>query len=66
MPAVGLPEMLVVLVVALLVLGPKRPPEAGRGLGRGLRELKDGMRGIDETSSPEEIAASTSATAQSQ
>jgi sec-independent protein translocase protein TatA len=39
----GLPEMIVVLVVALLFLGPKRLPEAGRSLGRGIREFKDGI-----------------------
>ena len=38
---IGLPEM----VTALIVLGPKRLPEAGRGLGRGLREFKDGIAG---------------------
>jgi sec-independent protein translocase protein TatA len=39
----GLPEMILVLVVALLFLGPKRLPEAGRSLGRGIREFKDGI-----------------------
>jgi sec-independent protein translocase protein TatA len=36
-------ELVVVLVVALLVLGPKRLPDAGRSLGRGLREFKDAI-----------------------
>jgi sec-independent protein translocase protein TatA len=39
----GLPEVILVLVVALLFLGPKRLPEAGRSLGRGIREFKDGI-----------------------
>ena len=43
----GLPEVLVVLVLALLFLGPKRLPEAGRSLGRGIREFKDGISGND-------------------
>jgi sec-independent protein translocase protein TatA len=47
-----MPEMLIILVVALLVLGPKRLPEAGRGLGKGLREFKDGITG---GSSPDEV-----------
>jgi sec-independent protein translocase protein TatA len=44
----GLPEVLIVLVLALLFLGPKRLPEAGRSLGRGIREFKDGISGDDE------------------
>jgi sec-independent protein translocase protein TatA len=46
MPNIGLPEMLIVLVIALLVLGPKKLPEAGRSLGRGMREFKDSLTGI--------------------
>ena len=44
---VGPTELIVVLVVALLVLGPKRLPEVGRSLGRGMRELKDSLSGPD-------------------
>ncbi len=43
----GLPEVIVVLVIALLFLGPKRLPEAGKSLGRGIREFKDGISGND-------------------
>jgi sec-independent protein translocase protein TatA len=46
MPNVGPTELIVVLVVALLVLGPKRLPEAGRSLGRGIREFKDSITGL--------------------
>lgn len=46
MPNIGLPEMLIVLVIALLVLGPKKLPEAGRSLGRGMREFKDSISGL--------------------
>jgi sec-independent protein translocase protein TatA len=38
-------ELIVVLVVALLILGPKRLPAAGRSLGQGLKEFKDGITG---------------------
>jgi sec-independent protein translocase protein TatA len=48
MPGLGAPEIIVILVIALLVLGPKRLPDAGRSLGRGLREFKDGITGADE------------------
>jgi len=43
MPNIGPMEILLVAVVALLLLGPKRLPEAGRSLGRGLREFKEGI-----------------------
>jgi len=45
MSGIGLPEILVVLVIALIVLGPKRLPDAGRSLGRGLREFKGAISG---------------------
>jgi sec-independent protein translocase protein TatA len=40
-------HLLLVLVVALLVLGPKRLPEAGRALGKGLRDFRSAMSGED-------------------
>ncbi len=42
---VGLPEMVIVLVIALIVLGPKKLPDFGRSLGNGLREFKDSISG---------------------
>ena len=42
------PEILILLLVALLVFGPKRLPEMGRSLGRGLREFKDSVTGRDD------------------
>jgi sec-independent protein translocase protein TatA len=41
-------HLLFVLVVALLVLGPKRLPEVGRSLGRGLRDFRQGMQGVEQ------------------
>ncbi len=46
---IGFPELLVLLVVVLLVFGPKRLPEMGRSLGRGMREFKDSITGKDES-----------------
>lgn len=42
---IGFPELLVILVIALLVFGPGRVPEMGRSLGRALREFRDAIRG---------------------
>jgi sec-independent protein translocase protein TatA len=38
-------HLLIVLIVAVLVLGPKRLPEAARGLGSGIRQFKDSLEG---------------------
>ena len=46
MPNIGPAELIIVLVVALIVLGPKRLPQAGRSLGTGLREFKDSITGV--------------------
>ncbi len=45
MPGIGPMEIIVVLVIALVILGPKRLPQAGRSVGRGMRELKDALAG---------------------
>lgn len=69
MPNVGPLELVVVLVVALLVLGPKRLPEVGRSLGNGIREFKDSLNNegrdddvaldIDDPPKPVATAAAT-------
>jgi sec-independent protein translocase protein TatA len=46
---IGFPELLILLVVVLLVFGPKRLPEMGRSLGKGMREFKDSVTGKDDT-----------------
>ena len=38
-------ELMVILVVALIVLGPKRLPEAARSVGKGMREMRDAFQG---------------------
>ncbi len=46
--SIGPLELIVVLVIALVVLGPKRLPDAGRSLGRGMREFKDAITSGDD------------------
>jgi sec-independent protein translocase protein TatA len=48
MPSIGPMELIIVLALALIVLGPKRLPDAGRSLGRGLREFKESVAGGGE------------------
>jgi sec-independent protein translocase protein TatA len=43
MPGIGPMELIVVLAIALIVLGPKRLPDAGRSLGKGIREFKGAL-----------------------
>jgi sec-independent protein translocase protein TatA len=42
---IGPMELVIVLIVALLVIGPKKLPEVGRSLGRGMREFKESISG---------------------
>ena len=43
--SIGAPELLIVLVIVLLIFGPKRLPGLGRQLGSGMREFKDSISG---------------------
>jgi sec-independent protein translocase protein TatA len=49
---IGLPELLILGLVVLLVFGPKRLPEMGRSMGRGLREFKSSITGEDKNQEP--------------
>ncbi len=46
-------ELAILLLVVLLVFGPKRLPEMGRSLGKGMREFKDSITGRDEKETAE-------------
>jgi len=46
--SIGLPELLVILVVALLLFGGKKIPEVAKGLGEGIRNFKSSLKGEDE------------------
>lgn len=42
--SLGLPEMLVILLILMLIFGANRLPELGRGIGRGIRNFKEGIK----------------------
>jgi len=59
-------DVIVVLVVVLLIFGPKRLPELGKSLGSGFREFKDSITGSgsdDEPSEPQQITQGAPGTA---
>lgn len=63
-PNIGILEIAIVLVIALIVFGPKRLPDLGRSLGKGIREFREGVSSIgsdhdahDELEGPETESA---------
>jgi sec-independent protein translocase protein TatA len=48
MPSIGPMELIIVLAIALIVVGPKKLPELGKSLGGGMREFKDSISGKAE------------------
>lgn len=64
MPNIGPLEIAIVLLIVLIIFGPKRLPELGRSMGRGIREFRgsiSGKGGRDEESDAREIPASSEA-----
>ena len=53
MPNVGPLELAIVLIIALVIFGPKRLPELGKSLGNGLREFKNSVSGEGDDDPPE-------------
>jgi sec-independent protein translocase protein TatA len=45
---IGVTELIILLVALLIIFGPKRLPEMGRSLGKGMREFKDSISGKDD------------------
>ena len=66
MPNVGPLEIAVVLVIVLIIFGPKRLPELGQSMGRGIREFKSSLSGDKDKDSPEEKQRELQASQQAQ
>jgi len=47
--SVGMPELIIILVIALMVFGPRKLPELGRAVGQTMNEFKKGLNNIRET-----------------
>ncbi len=62
MGPIGAPELVLVLVIALIVLGPKKLPEVGRSVGKGMREFKDSLSGHGDDEDAEELTAGPAGT----
>ena len=57
--SIGAPELLIVLVIVLLIFGPKRLPGLGRQLGSGMREFKDSISGATRLDDDDEDDVAT-------
>jgi len=64
MPNIGPLEIAIVLVIVLIIFGPKRLPELGQSMGRGIREFKNSVTGDKDKDSPEEKQAQLQASEQ--
>jgi sec-independent protein translocase protein TatA len=57
MPNIGPLELVIVLVIVLIIFGPKRLPGLGRSLGTGMREFKDSVTGKDKDEEHQQLSA---------
>jgi len=57
-------HLIIILVIALLIFGPRKLPELGKGLGEGLKGFKDGIKGATSDPAKQENAAKSEITPQ--
>ena len=53
MPNIGPMELAIVLIIALVIVGPKKLPDLGRSAGKGLREFKESVTGKEDDEQPQ-------------
>ena len=67
MGSIGTPELIVILVIALVIFGPGKLPEVGKAIGKGINEFKDALSGpkkaVDETKEAVKSATTIDVTA---
>jgi sec-independent protein translocase protein TatA len=60
MGSIGMPELIIILVIALIIFGANKLPQIGEGLGKGIRNFKKGIKDKEEinitSKKPEEIS----------
>ena len=49
MPNIGFQELLIILLIAVILFGGRKIPEIGKGLGEGIRQFKQAIKGEDKT-----------------
>jgi sec-independent protein translocase protein TatA len=62
-PGLGTTELIIILVIVLVLFGPKRLPQLGKSLGKTVKSMRDGLEGKDEESVEAEEAEKPAAAA---
>jgi sec-independent protein translocase protein TatA len=62
----GPPELILILLIALLIFGPRKLPEIGRAIGKAFRELRSQARRADSDGSVDDVSPETDASSEEQ
>lgn len=55
MPNIGFQELLIILLIAVILFGGRKIPEIGKGLGEGIKQFKNALKGGDEPPSSQRV-----------
>jgi len=58
--SLGLPELLVILLIVIIIFGANKLPQLGKGIGQGLRNFKESVKGEDSPQPPKDAGPKTS------